>query len=171
MIRNALRAAGAALYIFGAMPALATPEAARPRDAPPLLDTIVLWLSANFDLPASGQAPLLATLTAADLVLMRYGAEAQVAPGEVVALYDDAGGTIYLSEGWTGHSPAELSVLVHEVVHHLQAVSDQRFACPAERERLAYRAQGEWLALFGETLTTAFDIDPAALLVGTVCTH
>ncbi len=171
MIRNAICAVSFAFCIAAAAPLTAAPEAAQPRDAPPLLDTIVLWLSANFDLPAPVQAPLLATLPEADLVAMRYGPEAQVAPGQVVALYDEAGATIYLSEGWTGRSPAELSVLVHEVVHHLQSSADQRFACPAERERLAYHAQGEWLALFGETLETAFDIDAATLLVGTVCIH
>ncbi len=171
MSRNALCAASLALCIAAAAPLSAAPEAAQPRDAPPLLDTIVLWLSANFDLPSSKQTPRLATLPEADLVTMRYGPEAQVAPGQVVALYDDASGTIYLSEGWSGRSPAELSVLVHEVVHHLQSSAEQRFACPAERERLAYRAQGEWLALFGETLATAFDIDAATLLVGTVCIH
>lgn len=167
----ALRAASFALCFAAAVPLSATPESARPRDAPPVLDAIVLWLSANFDLPVSVQAPLLATLPEAELVAMRYGPQAQVAPGQVVALYDEAGGTIYLSEGWTGRSPAELSVLVHELVHHLQSSANQRFACPAERERLAYHAQDEWLALFGETLATAFDIDAATLLVGTVCTH
>jgi hypothetical protein len=171
MTRNALWSASFALCLAATPPLSATPEAAQPRDAPPLLDTIVLWLSANFDLPASKQPPRLATLPEADLITMRYGPEAQVAPGQVVAVYDDADGTIYLSEKWTGRSPAEISVLVHEVVHHLQSSADQRFACPAERERLAYHAQGEWLALFGETLVTAFDIDAATLLVSTVCFH
>jgi hypothetical protein len=32
-------------------------------------------------------------------------------------------------------------------------------------------AQNDWLVLFGETLETAFGIDAATLLVGTVCTH
>jgi len=171
MTYNALSAAILALCLTAAEPLSAAPQAAQPLEAPPLLETITLWLSLNFDLPTSEQAPRLATLPEADLVTRRYGPEVQVAPGQVVALYDDTSQTIYLSEGWTGRSPAELSVLVHEVVHHLQSSSDLRFACPAERERLAYRAQGEWLALFGETLTTAFDIDPATLLVSTVCFH
>jgi hypothetical protein len=46
-----------------------------------------------------------------------------------------------------------------------------RFACPAEREVLAYRAQNAWLQLFGSDLESAFDMDPAMLLVATVCTH
>ena len=151
--------------------ALAAPAAAGPREAPPLLDTIVLWLSANFDLPAPAELPGLASIPAAELVAMRYGPGATVAPGAVVAVYDDREGTIYVAEGWTGRTPAELSVLVHEMVHHLQAAAGMRFACPAEREALAYRAQAAWLGLFGESLESAFGIDDAMILVGTVCTH
>lgn len=35
------------------------------------------------------------------------------------------------------------------------------FACPAERERLAYRAQDDWLQLFDHDIQSAFGIDPA----------
>lgn len=152
--------------------ALAAPAAgATPRDAPSLLDTVMLWLVTNFDLEAPVDAPALVTVPDAELVAMRYGIGTAVRPGEVVAVYDDPGRTIYLSDSWTGSTPAELSVLVHEMVHHLQAASDMRFACPAEREVLAYRAQDAWLGLFGESLESAFGIDAATILVGTVCTH
>ena len=141
------------------------------REPPALLDTVMLWLSTNFDLAVSTKPPLLVTITDAKLVEMRYGVAAALRPGEVVAVYDHPGRTIYLSDSWTGSTPADLSVLVHEMVHHLPAVSDMRFACPAEREVVAYRAQEAWLGLFGENLESAFGIDAATLLVGTVCTH
>jgi hypothetical protein len=57
------------------------------------------------------------------------------------------------------------------MVHHQQAAAGMRFACPGEREVLAYRAQGAWLGLFGETLESAFGIDAGTILVGTACTH
>lgn len=144
---------------------------AEPLESPPLLDTITLWLAANFNLPASSEVPQLAGTTDALLVELRYGPEADVAPGEVVAVYDDLSRTIFVSEGWTGRTPSELSVLVHEMVHHLQSTANVRFACPAEQEALAFRAQDAWLSLFGESLESAFGIDPATLLVATVCTH
>jgi len=156
-----------AIWLCAANPVAAT----TPPEAPPLLDTIMLWLAANFDLPAAAQGPALVRVAEADLVAMRYGPEASVPPGFVVAVYDDTARTIYLSEGWTGRTPADLSVLVHEMVHHLQAAADMRFACPAAREVLAYEAQDAWLGLFGESLESAFGIDPASRLVGTVCTH
>ncbi|WP_299361129.1 DUF6647 family protein [uncultured Paracoccus sp.] len=147
------------------------PVAAELDDGPQLIDTIVLWLAVNFDLPAPADVPALASLSHAELVAMRYGPEATVAPGEVVAVYDDVAATIYLNEEWTGRTPAELSVLVHEMVHHMQSTAGMRFACPGEREALAYRAQEAWLGRFGESLESTFGIDAATLLVGTVCTH
>lgn len=157
----------AAVSLFIALPALAD----EPRSAPPLLDTVVLWLVANYDLVASADAPAVVGLPDSALVAMRYGPDASVRPGDVLALYSDADRTIYVSESWTGSTAAEISILVHEMVHHLQSAAGMRFACPAEREVLAYRAQDAWLSLFGESLESSFGIDAAMLLVGTVCTH
>lgn len=156
-----------AIWLTASSPAAAT-EPLRP---PPLLDTIELWLAANFALPRSRELPHVASLPPAELAAMRYGPEAAVSPGDVIALYDDADRTIYLSSGWTGRTPAELSVLVHEMVHHLQSAADMRFACPGEREVLAYRAQDAWLGLFGTSLESEFSIDAATLLVAGACTH
>jgi hypothetical protein len=60
-------------------------------------------------------------------------------------------------------------MLVHEMVHHLQNVGQLKFACPQEREKLAYKAQDGWLALFGSDLMQEFQIDPFSLLVKTNC--
>lgn len=163
-----ISSAFAALYLA----AVAVPSAgAMPREAPPLIDAIVLWLTANFDLLKPENAPALVSVADTELVAMRYGPDATVVPGLVVAVYDESAQTIYLSDGWTGRTPADLSILVHEMVHHLQSAANMPFACPGEREALAYHAQNAWLGLFGETLESAFGIDPATLLVGTVCTH
>lgn len=140
-----------------------------PHDALHLLDTIALWLSVNFDLPLPTKNPDLMSVPPADLVVMRYGSDSTARAGDVIAVYDE--GTIFLSRGWTGQSPAELSILVHEMVHHLQASADMRFACPGEREVLAYRAQDAWLGMFGESLESAFGIDQGTILVGTACIH
>ena len=86
-----------------------------------------------------------------------------------MAVYSDATQTIYLPEGWTGRSPAELSVLVHELVHHVQNVAGLKYACPQEREKLAYEAQERWLGLFGHSLERDFELDGFSLLVKTRC--
>jgi hypothetical protein len=161
-----------ALQIVAVCLAAASPAgAAEHQEPPPLLDMIQLWLTTNFDLPPAETPPALASVPLVELVHMRYGPEATVSPGEVVAIYDDVQHTIYLSAGWTGRTPAELSVLVHEMVHHLQSAADMRFACPGEREAMAYRAQDAWLGLFGTSLEGAFGITAATILVATACTH
>jgi hypothetical protein len=150
-----------------------------------LVAMIVLWLSSNFDLVATNQHPLVKFVPPTEILYLRYGARtaekkrevlalsrnaASVEKGrETVAVYDDAASTIMLPEEWSGSTPAELSVLVHEVVHHLQQVAGQKYECPAAREALAYAAQEKWLGLFGRSLLSDFDIDPFTLKVSTTC--
>jgi hypothetical protein len=149
-----------------------------------LLPVIVLWLSANFDLPATQQFPRIEFVPPLEIAYVRYGASTPrsrrevaarldvTSPArlrEVEAVYDDAQGMILLPAGWTGATPAELSVLVHEMVHHLQRLQGAIHECSAARERLAYAAQEKWLGLFGRTLEKEFEIDAFTLKVSTEC--
>lgn len=135
-----------------------------------LLTTIVTWLSFNFSVPAVYDHPRIEFLSPKAMQAVRHRrAELAARAPEVEALYDDATRTIYLAEGWTGRSPAELSVLVHEMVHHVQNVAGLKYACPEEREKPAYVAQGQWLALFGRKLMDEFELDPMTVLVRTNC--
>lgn len=134
-----------------------------------LLTAIVTWLAINFGLPASYDHPAIEVLPADRLVEIRHGSGSTKGPREVIAVYDDASNTIFLSAGWSGRTPAELSTLVHEMLHHLQNAAGMTYACPAARERLAYAAQGAWLALFGQSLAEAFELDAMTLKLKTRC--
>lgn len=149
-----------------------------------LMTAIVLWLSANFGLPASFDHPRIEFVPASKIVALRYKALLDAPPPElakgqnlrlnfgqrdVVAVYETSTNTVYLREGWTGDTPAELSILVHEMVHHLQNVDGQKFDCPQAREQAAYDAQERWLNLFGHDLERDFAIDPFTLLITTRC--
>lgn len=90
---------------------------------------------------------------------------------QVHAVYDDRSRTIYLPEGWPADSPADVSILVHELVHHLQNVGGLTYACLQARERPTYQAQARWLDLFGATLANEFGIDATTVLVRTTCVH
>jgi hypothetical protein len=141
---------------------------------PALLREIVGWLSQNFDLPASEELPTIAFTSPERMTAIRYRGlldhHMQSAAGrDTVAIYDAASQTIYLPEHWRGATPAEMSVLVHEVAHHLQHRAQLRYACPQEREKLAYRAQERWLQRFGRTLSSEFETDGFTLLVRTSC--
>jgi hypothetical protein len=149
-----------------------------------LLTAIMLWLSVNFQLPTADQHPKIEYAAPLEIAVVRYGAitpqarselAARLTPDamarlrEVMAVYDDQKDAIILQEGWTGRTPAELSILVHEMVHHLQRAAGMIHECPAARERLAYAAQEKWLGLFGENLESAFEIDEFTLKVSTTC--
>jgi len=147
-----------------------------------LLTAIVLWLSTNFGLPPFHDHPRVEFVPAPQIAAIRskgldgkrpvqsgtvVGQPVQIA--QVISVYDDSTKTIYLPDGWTSSQPADLSVLVHEMVHHLQNIAGLKFACPQEREQLAYRAQERWLGLFGHDLVHDFELDAFTLLVKTKC--
>ena len=144
-----------------------------------LLTTIVLWLSVNYNLPAVYEHPRVEFAPPQEIVAKRYAGllaradiQADIAsngPSPLIAIYDFERRVVYLPQGWTGTSPAESSVLVHEMVHHLQNVGAMHFNCPEEREHMAYDAQEKWLGLMGRSLETDFQLDRFTLLVKTRC--
>jgi hypothetical protein len=151
--------------------------------SPALLSDIVTWLSQNFDLPAAERLPKVAFLPPAQITALhfrgfldhhRQGATVTngavpAGASDIVAVYEPASETIYLPEGWRGTTHAEMSVLVHEVVHHLQYSARLPYACPAEREKLAYAAQQRWLQRFDRSLSSEFGTDGFTLLIRTNC--
>jgi hypothetical protein len=145
-----------------------------------LLRAIAAWLHADFDLPQVTDLPNIAFAPSKTMVALRYqdvpsdrmtvsGAASDAPPPEIIALYSDEGRTIYLPNDWSGRSPADLSVVVHEMVHHVQNVAGLKYACPEAREAPAYDAQEQWLALFGTDLEHALGLDPMTVLVRTHC--
>ena len=147
-----------------------------------LLTAIVTWLSLNVALPANYEHPRIAFVSSDQMYAVRMsGASDSMAnagdrPGrrawsQIVALYDDRNRTIYLSHDWKGNTPTEVSVLVHEMVHHLQNLAGLRYACAEEREELAYAAQGRWLALYGRNFKKEFKVDDLTMALRTKCVH
>ena len=154
------------------------------RATPAALDEIAKWLSANFELPYSAEPPRLERVSQLRLYQLRSRAflplQSQAIGGEhstplpqvrreIVALYDDANRTVYLPESWTGASIVEQSVLVHEMVHHLQNLAGLKFACAGEREKPAYLAQDQWLRAHGRELEQEFDVDLFTVVALSAC--
>jgi hypothetical protein len=145
-----------------------------------LVDAIKTWLSIQFALAAIDRQPRIEFVPSSKIAALRINAllsspqstkadGSEFAQHDTVAIYHDTTQTIYLADDWTGGSPAELSILVHEMVHHFQNMLGLKYECPQAREALAYRAQDQWLGLFGHDLATDFDLDPFSLLVKTKC--
>ena len=150
-----------------------------PIPTPGLMSTIVNWLSTEFALPATYEHPRIELITSQAMVAKRYRG---LVPGQnqalssdvtrdLVALYEDATRTIYLLEGWTGTTPVEESVLVHEMVHHLQNAAGLKYECGQAREKPAYAAQQQWLARLGRDFFLEFETDSMMILLRTVCPY
>jgi len=151
-----------------------------------LLTALITWLSANYGLPANYDLPTVRFATPMEIASIRYSAfglqrnDGGIAaynslPADqrqsIVSVYEDNARTIVLPVGWQGRTPAELSILIHEMVHHLQNISGLTYACSQQREALAYEAQEKWLGLFGKSLASEFEIDGMTLLAKTKCIY
>jgi hypothetical protein len=139
-----------------------------------MLAAIGDWLATERGLPEVSELPRIEFDSPERLLAMRLGGAPSAGGGptpDLTALYHDAERTIRLPQGWTGATPAEVSILVHEMVHHVQNVAGLRYDCPEARERPAFAAQEAWLAQSGGDLASVFGIDPLTLLVRTRCFH
>lgn len=148
-----------------------------------LLGEIVDWLAATSDLPAIHEYPRIEFVRPDQLARMRYRGllsknepDSLISPqstpsDDVLAIYDSQTKTIFLAEGWTGATPAERSILVHEMVHHLQYLGDVKYDCPAAREKPAYRAQNNWLHRHGLDLEQAFELDLFSIFIKSSCMY
>ena len=160
-----------------ALPAIAPAEpTGAGGQAPPnaevlLLEVIENWLVERFDLQPGSEPPGLAFADPERLTAMRYGSAAAGTAADVLGVYNDDETTIYLRAGSDVGVAAYVSVIVHEMVHHLQGSAGQRFACPAEREVTAYDAQDAWLRLFGLSLASEFGIDEGTRKLRTMCAY
>jgi uncharacterized protein DUF6647 len=148
------------------------------------LAAIVTWLSANTDLPANYNLPHIRYASPTEISDVRYGAFRQIrkqnvvvsqttlgtsARNSVISVYNPEKQEILLPIGWKAVSAAEQSVLVHEMVHHLQYSAQVKFNCPQELEAAAYRAQEKWLQLFEKSLEREFGLDGFTILVKSNC--
>ena len=135
-----------------------------------LIGVIVVWLSLSFALPLAHDHPQIRHVSPQRLVSIYYGPEfGKGDDANVMGAYDPLTRTILLRDDWNSRNPADVSVLVHEMVHYLQAHSHQSFDCPGEREALAYAAQQRWLEFHGNDLHGAFGIDAMTLKLRTTC--
>lgn len=108
------------------------------------LDT---WLDQNTDLPRRDSVPEIRMITPARA--------ASLAPGKLWAgqdtlrgLYDPESESIWLVRPWDARNPFDVSTLLHELVHHRQAVAGHWY-CPGAQELPAYRIQQAWLNEMG----------------------
>ncbi|WP_375172634.1 DUF6647 family protein [Pseudooceanicola sp.] len=105
------------------------------------------WLDTRIEWPKR-DAPKIRYVTARRAAQMK--GDPGRGHGRTRGLYDAESETIYLVTPWSAEDTGDVSVLLHELVHHRQA--PHHFYCGAAREPAAYRAQEEWLAERGDEI-------------------
>ena len=142
-----------------------------------LVTALVTWISGNFEIPVDYHHPRIVPMSsfAVTYLLQQLNPTDQRKAVNIdemrklMSFYSTERKAIYLPRGWTGETPAQLSILVHELVHHLQNLSHATFACPAAEDELPYEAQEKWLNIFGRSLSSEFGLERTSVLLATKC--
>lgn len=136
-----------------------------------LISIMMVWISiqTGFIIP---DEPLIVYKTPSEIRLYAYGcyqdpipegnddicnSNTQVA-GTPKALYDPDLGAILLPQGFKPNTILEESILLHELVHHLQYTNnyDKEVECGGKLEEQAYTLQDKWL--FEKYHTNVWDV-------------
>lgn len=105
------------------------------------------WLDMHTDLQRRETAPVIKWTIQANVASIT-GSKRAAYVQTVRGLYDAERATIWLVRPWSARDPHDVSVLLHELVHHRQA-GDGHWYCPGAQELPAYRTQQAWLAELG----------------------
>jgi hypothetical protein len=86
-----------------------------------------------------------------------------------LALYHADSGTVLLRSDWDMRDLRDRSILVHELVHHLQANAGREYVCKGAMERQAYDIQAAWLEARGADLLEVMNMNGLFLYAVTRC--
>ncbi len=104
------------------------------------------WLDDHSAWPRRAAPPVIRLVSQTE-ARARQGETASFQRGQLHGLYDPDKSEILLVRPWNLNNVEDVSVLLHEMVHHRQA--PHHWYCPAAQELPAYRLQEAWLAEHG----------------------
>ena len=105
------------------------------------------WIIQQTGWPAAGIPPIKITSFAHLRELSGLSSDAEwIRPA---AFYSKSEHLIYLADSWNKDDLVDQSILVHELVHHLQIEDHIQFACWGRYEAQAYELQIQWLRTQG----------------------
>ena len=137
-------------------PSAVCPGFVAPKEVPAaLVADLLAWIGGNsgYGIPPAELPPLEVSFCLPGSVVPYEGAELLVQP-DLRGVYDLQAGRIYLVLPWSATSPRDVSVLLHELIHHVQFAS-RSWPCPQAAEWEAYRLQAQWLE--AQELEPGFD--------------
>lgn len=111
---------------------------------PNIVVSLIAWIVARTEWVVK-EPPTICFVTNTKLVEMAYGGEGKSNDPNINALYAPKSHIVYLSEKWNPNDLRDRSYLLHELIHHLQALNNVKAACLAANERPTYELQLEWL--------------------------
>lgn len=110
-----------------------------------LVGRLLGWVNQETGYQAPSQPVVLASEEKFKMVMKMRG----VHYADARAMYIP--GMVILDNGsWEEDDPVQVSLLVHELVHHAQLYSKRQYPCAAAKEYEAYTIQNKWLEQHGE---------------------
>lgn len=115
---------------------------------PAVVDDLTHWIVVKAGW-THREAPPLRFVPAHCLVEMFAGKNAFSTSIRIAALYSRRDGVVYLPEDWNPDNLRDRSTLLHELVHHLQALNEVKENCLAAYEPQAHHLTIAWLQELG----------------------
>jgi hypothetical protein len=109
-----------------------------------LVFTLIAWIAAHSNLAAAG-APDIRYIPKQAMKGPFAFAAVKGSSLQLEAFYVPGKTAVYLRNTWRAGGLRDRSVLLHELVHHLQAVNNVHVSCMGTLERQAYDLQFKWL--------------------------
>jgi hypothetical protein len=109
-------------------------------------DALTAWIAEQTGWPVRAVPPI--RLVPREEIKNVFGKE-MASDLNVEALHSNKDHIVYLLESWRPGNLRDRSILLHELVHHLQYLNNVKTVCHAEEERQAYDLQIKWLREHG----------------------
>ncbi|MBK1668127.1 hypothetical protein CKO28_08770 [Rhodovibrio sodomensis] len=132
---------------------------------------LMVWISSVSELPLPENLPEITRVEPAQMASLANGPGA-ADPTEdrgYLALYHAESRTVLLRSDWDMGDLRDRSILVHELVHHLQAEAGRDYVCRGAMEREAYEIQAAWLEERGADLLEVMNMNGLFLHAVTRC--
>lgn len=117
---------------------------AKRRLAPEIVGKLIAWVNAKTGWRAHA-APVICFVPDARLSKMLAARNGRGKAVHIGALYSRRDDTIYLPTEWGSDDLRDRATLLHELIHHLQAINKVEVSCPNVYEFQAYSLTIDWL--------------------------
>jgi hypothetical protein len=132
---------------------------------------LMVWISQVSGLPLPETVPEITRVEPARIASLAHGpgvADPTTKSG-YLALYHADSATVLLRSDWDLRDLRDRSILVHELVHHLQAEAEREYVCKGAMEKEAYDIQAAWLEDRGADLLEVMNMNSLFLFAVTRC--